>query len=1472
MLASLPRTLPASLLALCALLAPGTAAATSVLLLGADDAAAVDAVETALLSTGNFAAADIGKRADTTTPALSELTPYDAVLVWNDDPWDDQGALGDVLNAFLAVDGGVVLGAHAMELIGEPLGAFSAAGDAPLLPGTAGAVAGDIDLGAVDLTHPLYGGVSAITFPDDGQGVPVVAGGAELLGSDTAGNPVVAAWCDRSVVAINVFPPSLPSAAPDVSLLFGNAISMTELDTLPVAAAGGPYTVAEGDSVGLDATATTDGDLGPVTWAWDVDADGIFGDLTGDLPTLSAAALDGPSAVPLAVRATDVCGRTSDASASLTVTNVLPAVTSVTNTGPVFEGTGVALEAVGVDVPGDPLTWSWTLGDATTDTGASITHVYLEDGSYTATATADDADGGTASGSTTVTVTNAPPSISSVTNDGPQGETQLVTFGVVASDPGGVADPLSYSWDFGDGTTGSGVAPTHPYADDGIYTATVTVSDDESASVSATTEVTVTNLPPVVLTVTSDSPRDEASVVTFSATASDPAGGLDPITWSWDFGDGTSGTGPAPTTIYADDGVYTVVATASDGDGGTATGSTTVTVNNVAPAVEAIVDDAPRSETQTVSFSVAATDVAGAADPLSYAWDFGDGATGVGSAASRAYADDGTYTVVVSVSDGDGGVTTSSTTVSISNVAPTLNALVGDTAGLVGQTLLFAASASDPAGAADPLSYAWDFGDGTSGSGASTTHVWVSPGAFTLSATVDDGDAGSATGSLPVTITNPGPTLTLDPAPAGILEGAAATLTATAADVLGGVVTLSWDWGDSTAPSTGLDLVSASHAWPDDGPWTVTVTATDTFGDSATASISVPVGNVAPTITSVPSSVAQEAVTYTVALGVSDPAGGADPPVWSLTSGPAGASITGSTLSWVPTYDQAEAGPLAIIVAVDDGDAGTDALTWTVDPDWTDADGDGLPDTWEDANGLDSSTDDSTADPDGDGLDNAAEYAGGTAPQGTNAPGTPVSVAPLGGASVFTVTPTLVFDDAVDPDGDVVTHQVEVYGDPSLVGLLDAASGLPTSTGQTSWTVTVPLPEDSLAWWRVRASDGIGFGPWTVAEELFVDASNSPPSSPTLLSPFEETVTVLQPTFVTGPVSDPEGDAITLLVRIEDSTGALFDTLEAVEQGDGSWRAASLVPLTEDAAWTWTAEAVDARGATAGPTSPVPFVIDVSNRPPTAPTFLLPGDGEVVDNALEVTLEAGTDPDADDDPLFVRLQADVEEGFIGADRQEAGPVETLPGAATTLALPELLPENRFVWLRARTEDDRGGASAWVARQVYVDGLPEPPSMVTIIAPTAEQVVEPEGLLVRWSLAVDPEEGALTYAVEVTAEGGADPVWSAAGLIADSEGEVTLDVSLDARAWFVRARATDVSGLDGEWSPAIRFLVLPGAGAGFDLGPGEGTGCSCSSRVDGRSEAPRRGWLLVALLVIAARRRPRRVELRSGLRRRARPAR
>jgi DNA/RNA endonuclease G (NUC1) len=144
----------------------------------------------------------------------------------------------------------------------------------------------------------------------------------------------------------------------------------------------------------------------------------------------------------------------------------------------------------------------------------------------------------------------------------------------------------------------------------------------------------------------------EGSLIGLSAAGStDPDG--DVLTYAWDFGDGTSGGGPAPAHAYADNGAYTTTVIATDPYGAADTASATVTVGNAAPVITSLVTPtAPVAVGSPVTVAVTFTDP-GSADTHTISVSWGDGVTTAGL--SHVYGAAGLYTVTATVRDDDGG-------------------------------------------------------------------------------------------------------------------------------------------------------------------------------------------------------------------------------------------------------------------------------------------------------------------------------------------------------------------------------------------------------------------------------------------------------------------------------------------------------------------------------------------------------------------------------------------------------------------------------------------------------------------------------------------------------------------------------------------------------------------------------------------------------------------------------------------------
>jgi PKD repeat protein len=168
-------------------------------------------------------------------------------------------------------------------------------------------------------------------------------------------------------------------------------------------------------------------------------------------------------------------------------------------------------------------------------------------------------------------VTNVPPTAAFSASGG---DLTLSFDGTDSDDPDGTIE--TYAWDFGDGESASGPSPTtsHTYDAAGLYTVTLTVTDDDGGigEVSHSFDVTA-NAPP---TAAFTSGINGLAVTVDGSGSDDPDGTID--LYSWDFGDGGTATGETAGHTYAAGGTYTITLTVTDDDGATGSMSSEVTV------------------------------------------------------------------------------------------------------------------------------------------------------------------------------------------------------------------------------------------------------------------------------------------------------------------------------------------------------------------------------------------------------------------------------------------------------------------------------------------------------------------------------------------------------------------------------------------------------------------------------------------------------------------------------------------------------------------------------------------------------------------------------------------------------------------------------------------------------------------------------------------------------------------------------
>jgi N-acetylneuraminic acid mutarotase len=211
-------------------------------------------------------------------------------------------------------------------------------------------------------------------------------------------------------------------------------ITVNAVNNGPTADAGGPYAFDEGVALTIDASASFDPDGDTLSYTWDVNGDGIFGDATGVSPTLTWAELnalgiidnetpDGtPRAAPVKVRVDDDQGGQDEASTTLTVRNVAPLIvaleSSSTGCGGAAEGQVVTISGSFTDAGtfdthtsiidwGDGATSAANISEANGSGSISGSHVYADGGVYTITISLLDDDGASDSAGTRAVIAGA---------------------------------------------------------------------------------------------------------------------------------------------------------------------------------------------------------------------------------------------------------------------------------------------------------------------------------------------------------------------------------------------------------------------------------------------------------------------------------------------------------------------------------------------------------------------------------------------------------------------------------------------------------------------------------------------------------------------------------------------------------------------------------------------------------------------------------------------------------------------------------------------------------------------------------------------------------------------------------------------------------------------------------------------------------------------------------------------------------
>ncbi len=334
----------------------------------------------------------------------------------------------------------------------------------------------------------------------------------------------------------------------------------------------------------------------------------------------------------------------------------------------------------------------------------------------------------------------------------------------------------------------------------------------------------------------------------------------DTHTQAWSITDSTNavvatGTGSNIGYIATDLGNYTVQYTVTDSQSASDTTTANFQVVNYVPVITALTGPATGARGQTLQFVGPFVDTP-TADTHTQAWAVTDStnavvATGTGSTLDFVPVSLGNFNVTYTVTDSQAGTVSSTAALVINNVLPTDLTITGPAIGSRGQSVPFLGAFVDP-DTADTHTQAWTVTDSTNavvatGTGSTLDFVPASLGVFSVTYTVTDSQAGTASTTATLDINNIVPTdATITGPTAGVISQALTFQGSFVDPDVGDTHTQTWTITDSTnavvAAGTGSAIDYTASAY---GAYNINYTVTDDQGTSASATTSFTIGQTA---------------------------------------------------------------------------------------------------------------------------------------------------------------------------------------------------------------------------------------------------------------------------------------------------------------------------------------------------------------------------------------------------------------------------------------------------------------------------------------------------------------------------------------------------------------------------------------------------------------------------------------------------
>ena len=441
----------------------------------------------------------------------------------------------------------------------------------------------------------------------------------------------------------------------------------------------------------------------------------------------------------------------------------------------------VSEQTTGYQIASRAVNYIWNFGDGGSPaSGQKAIHKFAQSGTYYVSVIASSPSGATAA-QVHKTTLNKIVKDSPIKNNKEVLQDYPITFNSPFTDKN-VLNTHTIRWDFGDGTTVENkLAPEHVYRQVGSYTVSLEITNEKGSTTSSKIPVEVVPAVLKILSLSANPASAPGESTNFAAIVDNSND--EPLTYSWDFGDGSKKNyskedqGKQVSHIYTEEGTYTVTLTVDSPTNSHAVESISITISSI-PQIESIAYSNKINRNEAVAFSATATN--GQQDSLTYQWQFkrnsqnaGDnsrhranedtrkGTQKIGQMVSFTFLEGGDWSVTLTVTAGAKtavetfNIFVAETRLAI-NVQAKENILVGRSAEFRG----YVDSPSDShteGESANLRMIDWDFGDGTKEESETlrAVHIYQDEGSYTVRLSVTNEFGVAATNFVGVNVVKP---------------------------------------------------------------------------------------------------------------------------------------------------------------------------------------------------------------------------------------------------------------------------------------------------------------------------------------------------------------------------------------------------------------------------------------------------------------------------------------------------------------------------------------------------------------------------------------------------------------------------------------------------------------------------------------------------------------------------------------------